>query len=462
MDSAIPAYFDRSLISQAPPGHRFRLYFQGWDPKRDWKPAWEKDEKDRKQKTKEDKKGDEKRQAVESATALGEHEWRKRQLGQALQLETQVHIFSAKSRAPFVTGMGLEHPLENGFAFLDPYGLPYLPGSGVKGVVRRAAEELALFDSASSGWTMDAVWWLFGFDERSAFFPNDSKTEAESVRKEQERWKGAYRAWAAQPAAESVSAFIRTALPEELSKPWLENPQGFLARLLEDQALRRSLHLRGSLCFWDVLPHARLRVDLMNPHYSHYYQEKDGQRQWPGDWGNPNPIVFLSLPEGTEFRFIVEFRPIAALPQEMKAQWQKLIQGALEHAGKWLGFGGKTSQGYGLLEPNQADKKFIQKEIQRELQRRQEAERRRLEEQKRRELESLSPLERLIRELEQANENRVHDVYRMLDQYTGDEQRRLALALKQAYQKYDKWSGKLSDKQRPKVQRLKQILGEPS
>lgn len=46
------------------------------------------------------------------------------------------------STAPFATGLGLEHPVDNGFAFLTPYGLPYLAGSGVKGVLRQAANEL--------------------------------------------------------------------------------------------------------------------------------------------------------------------------------------------------------------------------------------------------------------------------------------------------------------------------------
>lgn len=43
--------------------------------------------------------------------------------------------------APFVTGIGQPHPLENGFAFLKPYGVPYLAGSGVKGAVRAACAE---------------------------------------------------------------------------------------------------------------------------------------------------------------------------------------------------------------------------------------------------------------------------------------------------------------------------------
>ena len=38
--------------------------------------------------------------------------------------------------APFVTGMGLEHPVENGFAWHHTLGVPFLPASSVKGVVR--------------------------------------------------------------------------------------------------------------------------------------------------------------------------------------------------------------------------------------------------------------------------------------------------------------------------------------
>lgn len=70
----------------------------------------------------------------------------------------------AKAVAPFTTGLGNEHPLENGFAFLNPYGLPYLPASGVKGVLRQAAREL-LPDGViggNSGWTVEAITALFG------------------------------------------------------------------------------------------------------------------------------------------------------------------------------------------------------------------------------------------------------------------------------------------------------------
>ena len=43
-------------------------------------------------------------------------------------------VFETESR--FVTGIGLSHPVENGFAWHPTLGTPYLPGSSVKGLVR--------------------------------------------------------------------------------------------------------------------------------------------------------------------------------------------------------------------------------------------------------------------------------------------------------------------------------------
>ncbi len=75
---------------------------------------------------------------------------------------------SAQSTAPFTTGLGNEHPLENGFAFLWPYGLPYLPGSGVKGVLRQAARELAKGTWGDTrGWDEAAITALFGSEDSS-------------------------------------------------------------------------------------------------------------------------------------------------------------------------------------------------------------------------------------------------------------------------------------------------------
>jgi CRISPR-associated protein Cmr6 len=47
-------------------------------------------------------------------------------------------IFVTEGR--FVTGLGRSHPVENGFAWHPTLGVPYLPGSSVKGLVRAWAE----------------------------------------------------------------------------------------------------------------------------------------------------------------------------------------------------------------------------------------------------------------------------------------------------------------------------------
>lgn len=45
-----------------------------------------------------------------------------------------------ETTGPFVTGTGISHPVENGFTFHPTLGLPYLPASGVKGLLRAWVE----------------------------------------------------------------------------------------------------------------------------------------------------------------------------------------------------------------------------------------------------------------------------------------------------------------------------------
>jgi CRISPR-associated protein Cmr6 len=51
----------------------------------------------------------------------------------------RVGVFTTESR--FVTGTGRSHPVENGFVWHPTLGTPYLPGSSIKGMIRRWAEE---------------------------------------------------------------------------------------------------------------------------------------------------------------------------------------------------------------------------------------------------------------------------------------------------------------------------------
>ena len=258
----------------------------------------------------------------------------------------------AKSVAPFTTGLGNEHPLENGFAFLNPYGLPYLPGSGVKGVVRRAAEELAHRDffENDSGWTLPAIWHLFGFERWPK--PKDEPNQA--------AWAEWVDGFPVRP--EELEAYLgrvldsRSASHVELKNKILSAPNPLRALVCE-----RQLHVRGALDFWDVVPQVprsvNLRAEIMTPHQSHYYQPKEKKHAGsvaPHDSGKPTPISFLTVPPGSGFTFRVhcDRHRLARCSRQLSAGdgWRELLHSAFEHAFEWLGFGAKTTVGYGTME----------------------------------------------------------------------------------------------------------------
>ena len=252
----------------------------------------------------------------------------------------------AKSVAPFTTGLGNEHPLENGFAFLNPYGLPYLPGSGVKGVVRRAAEELAHpdFFQDDSGWTLPAIWHLFGFEPWLAARQPDAE------------WEGWIDGFSA--SSEEIGAYLDAVLEDTPGSRSLKD------RILQADSPKRKLlqerqlHVRGALEFWDVVPQVKgdkLAVEIMTPHHSHYYlnQAHAGSIS-PHDSGKPNPISFLTVPPGSDFVFHVrcDHRRLSRCAPELAedGRWRTLLEAAFEHAFEWLGFGAKTAVGYGAME----------------------------------------------------------------------------------------------------------------
>lgn len=247
----------------------------------------------------------------------------------------------ARSTAPFATGLGNEHPVENGFAFLTPYGLPYLAGSGVKGVLRRAAEELALDPGAypaNQRPTLLDVWWLFGFEA-----PNDECLKDPA-------WQRALEALAQRA---DLDDFIRQGLADkpgererERYTGTVDNRATFLNNFQKSKDLPRRIHHRGALAFWDVFPEAKgMVVEIMTPHYKEYYF--NGQP--PHDAGQPNPVPFLAVPDGTDFTFHVTCAP-QSLPESLQTGWKPLMEAVFTHAFDWLGFGAKTAVGYGVLE----------------------------------------------------------------------------------------------------------------
>ena len=347
-------------FSDAAPGHRFLLYFNYWEAGKftAYKDArlpdikhLEKGERDRIRKEFEKRKsraiGDASplpKPSIDQVAAL-----RARQQALIQHHGSNGYRISTISTAPFATGLGNEHPIENGFAFLTPYGLPYLAGSGAKGILRRAAEELALENEAQDpqGWRWTDIWWLFGFegscgkDDKGSIWDRDSALGHAFARDLDKT--------AAEP---SLYPFIRRLIAGEKSllqyaDPARDGSRQFLRACQAEKSLRGGLQVRGALDFWDVFPNpagGKLVVEIMTPHYGKYYQGQES----PHDSGAPVPVSFLAVPAKSQFDFHVVCH-ISRLPHDLASQWRTLLDDAFKHAFEWVGFGAKTSVGYGAM-----------------------------------------------------------------------------------------------------------------
>lgn len=312
--AAIPDYMGKDF-SQASPGLRFGMYLPVWGMNQrtkelNWTTYDITYEVRGPQQQEREVKKENKVSALQQACALskGDKDVAKAMLQRQSQtFETvapaQGLRLQATATAPFTTGLGNEHPLENGFAFLNPYGLPYLAASGVKGVLRAAAQELARGGWGPSDWSRDRRHEVHTAKGQYLFDAND------------------------------------------------------LDVLFGSEALDGENHLRGVLSFWDVIPQIEgnsLMVEIMTPHQSHYYQDKAaGGSTSPHDSGSPNPISFLTVPPKSQFAFhvVCNTAQLEHLAPDLAAndRWKALLTTAFEHAFAWLGFGAKTAVGYGAM-----------------------------------------------------------------------------------------------------------------
>lgn len=85
------------------------------------------------------KKGQEGRRKIGDPILLTEYGNRIHRLVHSLGGEIRIYATTWH----LATGLGLSHPIENGMTWHHTLGVPYLPGSAVKGVVRTWAEEWA-------------------------------------------------------------------------------------------------------------------------------------------------------------------------------------------------------------------------------------------------------------------------------------------------------------------------------
>lgn len=235
--------------------------------------------------------------------------------------------FRMSTNGRLITGLGGASVYETDITLHHIYGFPYLPASGIKGVVR--------------SWIIQNV---FGNPEN---ITEEGDKKSPLINAE-------FRA-----LTESI-AFCRIfGCPAQSTKFLLDNngnrikdERGRDKTKISEVALRKKDNEKkgeesqGKVLFFDAFPTAAPNVvpEVMNPHYGPYYTG-DGKTP-PADYHNPVPIFFLAVDKKTKFQFIVGSKYGSWLYWKIKdrtiLEWTK---SALQNHG----IGAKTAVGYGYM-----------------------------------------------------------------------------------------------------------------
>lgn len=226
----------------------------------------------------------------------------------------QVETKSLRVFWRLVLGLGGVHPQETSMILHHTCGVPYIPGSAIKGVTRHWAvmKFAEVFESTNESFE-DKLLKISRAIEEGLPKPSDS---SEDKYKDIRDLK--------------INVTPRTEDNEQYT-------ESYSVTLEEVSELFGTQQREGKVIFFDAYPSSeiKLALDIMNPHYPDYYTEQKA----PADWQEPNPIKFLTV-EKTKFWFILASRD-ARLVKVAKAL---MIETLLNY-----GIGAKTAIGYGIF-----------------------------------------------------------------------------------------------------------------
>lgn len=236
----------------------------------------------------------------------------------------EVKRFSLHAASRVVIGLGAESVLETSIRLHRVYGFPILPGSALKGLARSYALWQVATELGVPALSLEELPSREKAKDRTPL----QKLEAyldEPDENRRARWFEDLRQDKAIPLSAAVR-YMEVGAVEEKIRP-LREAFGTIASA-------------GKVIFFDAVPanpaNLVLDLDVMNPHYSQYYQ---GGNTPPADYLNPVPVFFLTIAPGSEFLFAV-----ASRDGDLAQKVQMWLQAAL---GK-MGAGAKTAAGYGL------------------------------------------------------------------------------------------------------------------
>ncbi len=209
-----------------------------------------------------------------------------------------IDYLSLKSR--LIVGIGNPSPAETGLLLHHIYGVPYIPGTALKGITRWSVTiEIGEEIKKSSNLDIYKI-----FKMVNSYIENDE-------------------------------------FEKKLQNDGLKLSSNIVDKIKKAQKIFGTKSSAGTVIFLDAFPdeNVRFKVDIMNPHYPKYY---DSAKEPPADWQNPTPIPFLTVEVG-KFDFILVFTKKAS------DDHKKLAEDWLKKALENFGVGAKTALGYGIF-----------------------------------------------------------------------------------------------------------------
>lgn len=230
-----------------------------------------------------------------------------------------------------IVGLGNPSVYETSITLHHIYGIPYIPGSAIKGVVRSYFIQKK-FKKTGCKWEMINI---FEKVLETVDFEKDKTLSYEDETRDGKKIKGFKSKFSIKDRIASDSIYSWFYENNELK----ENVIKLIKRF---RTIFGTQTQQGKVIFFDAFPieEPKIEVDVMNPHYGPYYGQKKGENIPPADYHNPKPIHFLTV-TNTKFKFFIGTKE----KTEVLNNVTELLKEALgEH-----GIGAKTSVGYGYM-----------------------------------------------------------------------------------------------------------------
>lgn len=242
------------------------------------------------------------------------------------------HVFSSIELKPdwrMVVGLGNPSVYDTSITLHHIYGIPYIPGSAIKGITRHYFIQSEFEKIRCDGEKYELEWREINvFEKVLEIFVFKDKKDQNKKNDEEKKFESFKLKFGKESSKKIYNCFYN-------EKFHIKNE---MIEVIENyQNIFGSQNKKGGVLFFDSFPMdtPNIQSDIMNVHYPDYY----GKDKNPTDDQNPNPIIFLTI-KNTKFKFLLGSKDADILDMA-----KDLLNKSLsEH-----GIGAKTAVGYGIL-----------------------------------------------------------------------------------------------------------------